>query len=214
MQPRTAAIVGATGLVGGHILDTLLSDARHSRVVALVRRRVLAEHPSLVQVEVDFRRLDLVDEAATDLYCCLGTTIRKAGSRDAFREVDLQFPLNFARWGMARGAKRFMLVSSVDAGNKSNFYLRTKGELETTLAGVGFEALHIFQPSFLTGARAETRVGERIGIAIASVVSPLLVGRFRKYRPMPADRLARAMVAAAWSGAGGVRRYEFDSIQG
>ena len=121
MQPRTAAIVGATGLVGGHVLDTLLSDARHSRVVALVRRRVLAEHPSLVQVEVDFRRLDLVDESATDLYCCLGTTIRKAGSRDAFREVDLQFPLNFARWGMARGAKRFMLVSSVDAGNKSNF---------------------------------------------------------------------------------------------
>ena len=213
MEVRTAALAGATGLVGGHVLANLLADARHARVVVLGRRPIPREHPSLVQHQVDFHRLDAVDESPADLYCCLGSTIRKAGSKQAFREIDFQYPLNFAKWGLARGARRLMLVSSVDAGNQSSFYLRTKGELESALEGLGFDALHIFQPSFLVGDRSESRLGERIGIAIGSALAPALIGRLRKYRPMPAERLARGMVSAAWSGSRGVRRYVFDDIR-
>jgi uncharacterized protein YbjT (DUF2867 family) len=210
METRIAAVVGATGLVGGHLLDALLADRRHSRVVALVRRASARAHPALAQRNVDLGRLDDVDESPADLYCCLGTTIAKAGSREAFRQIDYHYPLNFARWGLSRGARRYMLVSSIGAGAGSNFYLGVKGELESALEELGFESLHIFQPSFLMGERAEKRVGERIGIAVARTLAPAMVGPLRQYRPVEAARVARSMVAAAWSGAAcGVVRHRY-----
>ena len=151
---------------------------------------------------------------AGDIYCALGTTIKKAGSQSKFREVDFQYPLNLARAAKSTGALQFLLVSSVGANaHTRNFYLRTKGELEQALVDEHFGSLQIFRPSILVGARSERRPGERFGIALGRLIAPLMVGSWRKFRPIEASTVARAMVRAALQQTHGVRFHEFDSIR-
>ena len=202
---RAALVAGASGLVGGMCLRALLVDARYDRVVALVRRPLPLEHARLTQCIVDFEHLERADlpEAET-VFCALGTTIRKAGSREAFRRIDFGYSMKLARRAASAGTRQFLLVSSVSAAVDSpNFYLRVKGELEDALAALPFTALHVFQPSFLTGPRAERRVAEKVGIAIAEVVQVALVGGLRKYRPIAASSVAAAMAETARAGAAG-----------
>jgi len=132
------------------------------------------------------------------VYCALGTTIKVAGSEDAFRRVDFEYPRMFAERAAAAGQVRFMLVSSVGASAQSGtFYLRVKGELEEAVRAMRLQEVHIFRPSVLTGDRTERRPGERIGIAIATGLSFVMRGPLRKYHPIPAATVAAAMVAAA-----------------
>jgi uncharacterized protein YbjT (DUF2867 family) len=132
------------------------------------------------------------------VFCTLGTTIRKAGSQPSFRIVDHDYPLAIARQAAEAGAEQFLVVSSVGANpQSSNFYLHTKGELEDSLAALPFRSLHIFRPSFLLGNRPEKRAGERLGIALAKFLGPLLAGPLTPYRPIAARAVARAMVEAA-----------------
>jgi uncharacterized protein YbjT (DUF2867 family) len=208
---RTAVIAGATGLVGGHCLRRLASAPEYSRVVALVRR------PSGVPQErmTDFDRLapDDVEEGA-DVFCALGTTIKKAGSQKAFRRVDFEYPVALARLAEQRGSPRFLVVSSVGADpGSSNFYLRTKGEMEREIAALPFEAVHIFRPSFLIGDRQESRPGERIAIALARPLGFVLGGPLRKYRAITAECVAAAMVRFALSDARGIRIHHFDEMR-
>jgi uncharacterized protein YbjT (DUF2867 family) len=144
-----------------------------------------------------------------DVFCALGTTIRKAGSREAFRRVDYDYPLRLARLCRDRGARQLLLVSSVGADPRSsNFYLRVKGELEQSLAELGYEKLQIFRPGVLLGSREESRPGETVGKALSIALGFLLAGGLRKYRAMPADSLAKVMVRTAGESEGsGVYHY-------
>lgn len=211
-EKRIALLAGGTGLTGGCLLELLLADARYSRVYALVRKPCLPAHSHLQEQVFDFdhpAKLPRVD----DVFCCLGTTIKKAGSQAAFRRVDFDYVVALARLTREAGAKRFLVVSSLGADARSPiFYNRVKGEMESALRGIGFEALHIFQPSLLLGDRPESRVGERLGIAASALVTPFMLGPMRKYRPIQASVVANAMWKSAWGGKHGVHVYPSDEI--
>jgi uncharacterized protein YbjT (DUF2867 family) len=214
---RSALIAGASGLVGGHLLRRLLDEPVYEHVAALGRRPLAVTHSKLTQHVIDFSR---VREAANfpradDVFCCLGTTIRTAGSQDAFYEVDFLYVHELARTALGYGATQFLLVSSVGANPRSRiFYSRVKGQVEEAVGRLAYQAVHIFRPSFLLGDRAERRIGERIGTAVSRVASPLLIGPFRKYQPIAADAVAAAMVRAALSGKTGVQVREGAELLG
>jgi uncharacterized protein YbjT (DUF2867 family) len=212
MAQRTALLAGATGLVGSRVLRLLLESPHYSRVTILTRRWVELDHPRLEQLVVDFQSLPPFG-SPDDVFCALGSTIKKAGSQTAFREIDHDYPLAVARQAVEAGAKQFVLVSSVGADRRSgNFYLRVKGELEDALAALPFRSLHVFQPSFLMGERAEARTGERLGIVAAKMLGPLLVGGLRKFRAVPAEAVARAMVESAVRAEPGRHVYTYEGI--
>jgi uncharacterized protein YbjT (DUF2867 family) len=214
MAQDTALIVGATGLVGGLCLKTLLEAEDYQRVIALTRRAIAVQHPRLVPMTVDFDKLDEIDPFPTaDVFCALGTTIRRAGSQHAFLKVDFEYARNVAVRSSAAGAKQFVLVSSVGADPKSrNFYLRVKAELEKAIGALPFESVHFFRPSFLIGKRTETRLAESVGGAIARALQFALAGKLRKYRPIQAETLAAAMLAAAREAKPGRHIYHYDDI--
>lgn len=216
MQPRSALLLGATGLVGGHVLDLLLDDPAYGGVRVLGRRPVPREHPELRQETVDFDRLRDCAELvrAQDVFCCLGTTIRAAGSREAFRRVDLDYPRAVAEAAARNGAERFLLVSAMgaDAGS-SIFYNRVKGEAEDAVRTLPFQEVVILRPSLLLGERAEHRPGEALAQRVMPRLSPLMRGPLRRYRPVHAAAVARAMVRLAKAGGRGVRVVESDAIE-
>ncbi len=210
MSKKTALLLGATGLVGSHLLRRLLDAPYYSEVVALVRRPLQVGHPRLRQVVFDFDHPDADDVRADDLFCALGTTLRKAGSKAAQYRVDVEYPLAIGRIARANGTQQYLLVSSVGASARSsNFYLRMKGELEAQLAALAFETLIVARPSLLLGQRAEVRTGERIGIALEHLFRPLIP---RRYRGIHADQVAAALVALANAGLQGVQVVESERL--
>lgn len=216
MNERTALLFGATGLVGGHCLDLLLHDDAYTSVVAFTRKGLPVSHPKLRSQVIDFERLEeyagLI--VGDDLFCALGTTIKAAGSQEAFRRVDFFYPHRIASIAAASGVSRFLLVSSLgaDAGS-SIFYNRVKGELEDALRDIPFRGIQIFRPSLLLGDRGEFRMGEQIGAAMSKILGPLLFGSLRKYRPIEARDVAIAMIAVAREGKEGYGMYESDRIR-
>jgi len=211
---RSAVVAGGTGLVGGTLLRLLGEDANYHRVTSLVRREVPAP-PGVALQRVDFERLDeLVLPEADDAFCCLGTTRRAAGSAAAFRRVDLDYVVAFARLAKRAGARRFLVVSSVGASARSPLlYSRTKGECEAAIRAVGFTTVVILRPSFLVGDRAEGRSGETVALAAARLIGPLLVGPLRRYAPVDATAVARALVRAAATAPAGVTVIESERIR-
>ena len=214
---RSALIAGATGLVGERVLKMLLASPRYDEVIAVTRRHLTVEHPKLRQLVGSLSDAEEIianaQVRATDAYCGLGTTIKTAGSQAAFREVDFDYVLNFARAAKAAGAKRFMLVSAIGASAESKvFYSRIKGETEQALDKLGFDALHIFRPGLLLGERYEKRRGESIMIRLAPMLNPLMVGGASIYKSIPAEDVAAAMVAAAGSDAAGRNIYTFNEM--
>lgn len=205
MDTRSALVAGASGLVGGLLLEALLESSLYREVCSLGRRALPLQHPKLSQRTVDFGRLDTESlPAADDAFCCLGTTIKKAGSQEAFRAVDHDAVLAFAKASRKAGARRFLLVSALGADSRSRiFYNRVKGETEEHLAAVGFESLVILRPSLLLGERAESRPGERAAVVMTKVLGPLL--RPFGGRPIEARTVARAMLALARDAAPGSR---------
>lgn len=215
MAPRTALIVGASGLVGGHCLDVLLADAAYANVTALGRRLVARTDAKLRQHVIDFTRPAGFGKlmAADDVFCCLGTTIRTAGSPDAFRRVDFGVPVAVAEAAVGQGARQFLVVSAVGASTRAPaFYSRVKGEMEETVARLPFRGVHIFRPSLLLGHREEFRPAERVAILALAPISLALVGPLRRYRPIAASTVAAGMVETAKRDAAGVHVHEFDSI--
>jgi uncharacterized protein YbjT (DUF2867 family) len=208
---RTALIAGATGLVGGECLRRLLAHPAWSSVVVLTRRAVAAAGPAtpkLRQVVTEFVALDDRREelVAEHIFCALGTTMRKAGSRDAFRTVDLEYPLELARLTRANGARHFSLVSAVGADRHSAFYYsRVKGELEYELRRMDWPSLAIFRPSLIAGDRIESRPLER-------VASHLLGLAPAAWRPVAAVDIAAAMIAVALDSPTGVTVVESRQI--
>lgn len=194
---RVAALFGATGMVGGRLLRQLAADPRWSRVICVVRRAGAIDPTDKVVVEVD-PALALATEHVDDVFVALGTTIKKAGSQEAFRAVDLDAVVAAARAGRERGATGVFLVSAVGADPRSRvFYSRTKGQAEEALRGLGFEVCVFARPSFLDGERAESRPGERVGIALGNALSFAMVGGLRRYRPIRPEDVAAALIAEA-----------------
>jgi uncharacterized protein YbjT (DUF2867 family) len=213
--PRIALVAGASGLVGGYLVQALLEAPDYSRVYALTRRPYGREHPKLANRIVVFARMaeQLKGLVVNDAFCCLGTTIAAAGSQEAFREADVDAVLLFARAARAAGATRFVVVSSVGASARSRkFYLRTKGEMEEAVSAVGFQSLDILQPSLLLGPRKESRPLESLGRLLAPLINPLLTGPREALRAIPAETVARGMVGAARRGGRGIYRYSYGAI--
>lgn len=211
MAPR-AAVLGGSGLVGGELLRLLAGQPGAAR--ALVRRPLAAAPPGVEQVVVDFGSPPLGVLSAPDLYCCLGTTLAKAGGQAAFRAVDFDLPLALARRALAEGARRLFLVTSNGADPRSAvFYSRVKGELEAAVSALAFETVHILRPSLLLGARADRRPAEALAQRLAPLVSPLLMGPLRRYRPISGTAVARAMLALAAGSDTGVHIHESDRLQ-
>lgn len=212
---RTALLAGASGLVGGHVLQLLLADDAFSRVVTVARRPLSVQYTKLEQRVVDMGALDTLSglPRVDDVFCCLGTTIKTAGSQAAFRKVDYDYVVGVARAGQRAAATQFLLVSAIGADPDSRiFYSRVKGEAERAVRELRYDAVQIFRPSFLMGERREARPAERIGVPIARVVAPLLVGPLRRYRPVHAADVARAMVGTAKKAPPGINVFEFDGI--
>ena len=215
-EGNVALLAGASGLTGGFTLDALLEAPDISRVIALTRRPLGREHPRLANRIVQFERLEgqLKGTVCEVALCCLGTTLRKAGSQQRFRTVDVDCVLTVARATKAAGARRFVVMSSVGADPHSrNFYLRTKGEMEEELEALGFESLDILQPSMLLAWRAETRPLEFFGRVLMPLLAPVLRGKYTPYRAIRARTVAGAMLGATRSGRRGVQRYTYEGIQ-
>ena len=209
-------LAGASGLTGALTLDALIGAPDVSRVIAVTRRPLGREHSRLANRIVQFERLEsqLKGTVCDVALCCLGTTLRKAGSQQRFRAVDVDCVLTFARTAKAANARRFVVMSSAGADpNSRNFYLRTKGEMEEELEGVGFESLDILQPSMLLAWRAEMRPLEFLASALMPLAAPLLRGKYAPYRAIAARTVAAAMLGATRSGRRGAQRYTYDGIQ-
>ncbi len=210
-SPRTALVAGATGLVGGHLTRLLLADPAYDRVVTLGRREMPADDAKHVHHVVDFADLEAARDllACDDAFCALGTTIKAAGSKEAFERVDLHYVRAFARQARLAGAQRFVLVSSVGADpNAFAFYSRVKGEAERAVGVEPFEATYIARPPLLLGDRDEDRPGERLAQRVLGILSPILHGPLANMRPIHAEAVARALIAVAQNGPSGIRVYE------
>ncbi len=211
MKPRTVMLLGATGLVGSHTLDLLTGDDRFGRVIVPTRRPLPSGNgPEKIDVRiVDFERpesfgpLDGLDVGI----CALGTTIKKAGSKENFRKVDFGYCLESARLAREAGATRFLVVTSMSSSPRSLiFYSRVKGELEEALKTLGFPYLGIFRPSFLAGERSEHRPGEALGIKLGGLMP-------KKYKPIHGRTVAQAMIEAAADSEIGLDIVESDRLQ-
>ncbi|HEY8052011.1 MAG TPA: NAD(P)H-binding protein [Steroidobacteraceae bacterium] len=213
---KVALLAGASGLTGGLVLDAFLAAPDVSRVVALSRRPLGRDHPRLANRIVQFEKLgaQLAGVSCDVALCCLGTTIRQAGSQEGFRAVDLDCVVSFARAAKAANAQRFVVMSSVGADPQSrNFYLRTKGEMEQQLTTLGFPSLDILQPSVLLAWRAEMRPLELGARLLMPLVNPLFLGRYAAWRGIQARTVAAAMLGATRSGRRGVQRYTWAGIE-
>jgi uncharacterized protein YbjT (DUF2867 family) len=197
--PRTVLLAGATGLVGGLALQRLLDGTTFDQVVVVARRPPGRTHGRLRSIVTEFDALEARPPVpAAVALCALGTTIKKAGSQAAFRAVDRDAVVAFARWAHRGGARSFVLVSSVGAApDAGNFYLRVKGEAEQAVAAIGYDRFVSLRPSMLLGPRAERRPLEALGQALFPALNPLLRGGWSRYRSLAADTVAAAMLTAA-----------------
>jgi len=215
MEQNTALIAGATGLIGSELVETLKQTNYYQKIYLLVRREVDAVDERVVPLVLDFDGFQSKDlPKVQDVYCCLGTTMKNAGSKSAFRKVDYHYPLKLAELCRKNGAEQYMLVSSMGANKSSRFfYNQVKGETEEALAGVGYPALHIFRPSILLGNRKEKRNGEKIAQKVMQMVSPLMVSKLRNYRPIYGKTVAKAMLVAARQKRQGPHLFESAQIE-
>jgi uncharacterized protein YbjT (DUF2867 family) len=208
---KTALIVGASGLIGKHLAQKLLESNYYEKVSVIVRKPLNIIHPKLEQIIMDFENLDASKIMAEDIFCCLGTTMKQAGSKEAFYKVDFTYPLNFAKAGLANGAKQFLFVSSMGADEKSLvYYSRVKGEIEKALSDLHYSTLLIFRPSMLEGERENPRMGEKIGNVVMNFFAPLIPD---KYKVIMGEKVAQAMLELAQKNIKNKNIFESDSLQ-
>lgn len=198
MSDKVALIAGASGLIGQQLLTLLLSSPDYHLVKAVVREgsHFDTKHDKLKQVTVDFDKLDDYsgDLSADDVFCCLGTTMNKAGSKEKFKKVDYSYPLQLAQITQSGGASQYHLISSLGADKKSGvFYNKVKGEIEEAIAKVSFKTYHIYRPSLLLGHRNETRYGEEAAQVFFNLFGFLFIGPLKKYRAIESEKVAKAM---------------------
>ncbi len=205
---KTAIVIGASGLVGGALVDELLAHPAFSRVTCITRQPLALKHDKLHNTVVDFEALDSVAEKFRGdcLFSCLGTTRKQAGSIAAQRRVDLDYQLTAARLAKQLGVSHYLLVSAMGASQHSaNAYMKMKGELEEQVTLLGFARTSIFQPSLLTGQRAQKRTMEDLSAPLMGALCKL--PPLRKFRPISGAELARAMRQCSLRDGKGLKRY-------
>lgn len=213
---KTAIVIGASGLIGKELLNQLLIDNEYSYVKIFVRKKVAVESSKLEQVITDFDALDNISNKITGdvVFCAMGTTIKTAGSQEAFAKVDYTYVVNFAEKAKRNNVHRFLLVSSLGVSeNGGNFYLTVKRDVENALKKLNFDSLIIVRPSMLLGDRAEFRLGEMIGKVMMKTLSFLFIGKLKKYRAIEASIVARAMITLSKTSLDEVSVFESDRLQ-
>jgi uncharacterized protein YbjT (DUF2867 family) len=217
MKPigKSALVMGATGLVGMELLKQLIDNPEYYERYVVGRRA-----PALLSPKITFRAIDLSEIGTLpftdvdDVYCALGTTIKKAGSQNAFRLVDFDAVVDLAHWAKIADVKHFAMVSSIGAkATSKNFYLRTKGQMEQRVMQIGLQSLIIVRPSLLLGKRNEMRLGEKLGQWLSTIMNPLLWGKLKKYQSVKASKVANAMIAYSQSKFGDTYIVESDQLQ-
>ncbi len=210
---KNALLIGATGLVGSHLLPQLLADNRYQHVTIFVRRSTGISHPKLTEHLIDFGKPLTWQHLVTGdvIYLALGTTLGRAGSKAAQYLVDHTYQLRFASMAYENGVPALVLVSSAGARLKSKFfYMRMKAELERDIEALSFQQIVFIRPGALAGPRSENRTGEKFGVAVLRLVNSL--GLFRKYRPIHADVVARAMINTTLTDTKGVKIFELERV--
>jgi uncharacterized protein YbjT (DUF2867 family) len=214
MNQQTAVVLGATGLIGSHLLEQLLADDFFSTVRILVRKPISVQHPKLQTVITDFSNYEQYQKnlgKGDCIFCCIGTTNANVkGDKAEYRKIDFDIPVNAARFGKEAGVQQFLIVTAASASSNSRiFYNRLKGEVEEMIAIFGYPSLHIFRPSFLLGNRAEQRIGERIFKSIFKAIAFLLPS---SWKPVEAADVAKAMIVTAKKGNAGMNIYYFKEM--
>lgn len=197
---KKAIIVGASGLIGKFCLSYLLMDKNYTEIIVISRSSLPLKDPKLKNIVCDFDQLEnhANDLIADDVFCCLGTTIKVAGTKENFKKVDLHYPIKVANISKRNGATKFLVVSAMGADkNSSIFYNQVKGEMEEQLKTIGYKGLYIFRPSLLLGMRKEFRLGEKIAIMSSKLWSPILSIFAKQYKPIDAMVVAHAMYQKA-----------------
>jgi uncharacterized protein YbjT (DUF2867 family) len=208
---KTALVVGSTGLIGNLLTIKLLESKIYEKVKTLVRKPIALQHPDLEQVIIDFDKIDASKIVADDVFCCLGTTMNKAGSKAAFYKVDFEYPLTIAKMALANGAKQYAIVTAMGADQKSMFYYnRVKGDIEKALSELNYPNLMIFRPSMLLGDRGEQRAGESIGKVMMGLFDFMTP---KKYKAIQGEKVANAMLQNAQKGLSGKHILESDILQ-
>jgi uncharacterized protein YbjT (DUF2867 family) len=216
MEQRNAIIAGATGLVGSSLLQQLLADDHYDKIITITRKQIAVTHPKLIQQLIDFDKIDTLklNFPIDDVFCALGTTIKTAGSQDAFYKVDFTYVVNLGKWCEANGVKKFLIVSAMGANLKSGiFYNRVKGEMEAAINKLDIPQIQIFRPSLLMGNRTEKRGGEKIAQVVMGGLGFLFAGPLLKYKGIHADVVARAMIKAAKVDDQGFKIFESGEMQ-
>ncbi|QAA31801.1 oxidoreductase [Clostridium manihotivorum] len=212
---RRAVVAGGTGLIGKALVKQLLSDPQYNSITLILRRFIGITDPKLEQKVIDFDLLESIDIDLkdADVFCTLGTTIKKAKTQENFKKVDYHYPLVLGKMAKKQGAKQLLIVTAMGASSTSSiFYNRVKGEIEEALRELNLPILKIFRPSLLLGDRGEFRMGEGMTAALSGLFTPLLLGPLRKYRPIKGEVVARGMIAAAKKDDHGVHTYESNEI--
>lgn len=215
MGNKIALIAGATGLVGTELVKRLLEAPEYKKVILIGRRSSGIIHEKLEEKVIRFEELAHLhfDSAIDHVYCCLGTTIKKAKTKEAFQKVDLEYPLLLAKLAKNHQASQFLVISSMGANAKSPvFYSKTKGQLEDRLKELGLNGLKIFRPSLLLGERNEFRFAEATTAKLSKAFPFLFIGKMKKYKPVKAATVARAMLAIALLDQLGTHVYESQHI--
>lgn len=200
MKDRTALIIGATGLVGNELVKILLASSEYSRVIIWARKATGISDKRLEEIMIDFEKIEAyeVGNKVDHVFCCLGTTIKKAKTQEAFKKVDLEYPLALGRWAKEKGISQFLVISAMGAATSSRiFYNKTKGQLEQGLREIGLSGLHIFRPSLLLGERKEVRSGERAAAIVSKLIPIMFVGPLKRYKPIQGRDVAYAMYKTA-----------------
>ena len=208
----TSIIAGSTGLIGGNVIKVL--STKKQSVIALTRRSIPNLPPEITEMIIDFDAFEKNGSlpSCNDIFICLGTTIKTAGSKENFKKVDINYCLSIAKKAKEAGAETLSLISSIGANSSSkSFYLKTKGELEEAVQELGFLTVNIFRPSFLVGERSEKRLAEKIAIKLAKILDLFLIGSASKYRSVKAESLAKTMVSKVDSKPG-VNYFYFDDF--
>jgi uncharacterized protein YbjT (DUF2867 family) len=213
---KTALIAGATGLVGSELLKLLIENSAYEKIHVLTRKPVNAASPKVVEHLIEFGNLREFNPGSTidHVFCTLGTTIKKAKTKENFRKVDYDYVVNLAQKSLELKAMKFLVVSSLGANAKSGiFYSRVKREMERALQALDLPHLFIFRPSLLMGDRQENRAGEKTAIMVYKVLDPLFFGKLKKYKGIRIEKVARAMIGTALFNERKFQILESDEIQ-
>jgi uncharacterized protein YbjT (DUF2867 family) len=213
---KKAILVGASGLIGSELLTIILADDSYSEVLVLARKKVKIKNNKLIQKVIDFNFMDEYAEFITGdvIFCCLGTTLSQTPDKKLYRKIDHDYPVNLAKIALQNGIGQFHLVSSLGANAQSKqFYLKTKGETENDVKKVGLKSVHIYEPSVLDGLRNHPRPMEVFFVGLMNLISPLLNGKYKKYRSIKGSTVAMAMFKQSIKNEPGVFTYTSDVIQ-